>query len=146
MSLDKKQMQIFIEYVRELADQMGLRDWELNLRDSTPEKPKSLDGTSFLPEASCEATPGQRYAFLQIDHEYARSVQPEHLRYVLTHELLHCHFALMAESARIGLLDQLSQSTYDMFMYNFTANFENGIDAVARSWCVSLPVIKWGEK
>lgn len=140
--MTKKRFHELGKYVRALADEMGLRDWHLYVKDEEPDTPEWYDGTPYRAEASCEPTPGQRHATIRFRSDFDENSR-EDVRSVVVHELLHCHMQAMHELCRTGILDQVTQSTYNVFMHAFDQQWEFAIDGISRAWAEKLPLIQW---
>lgn len=140
--MTSKEKKALLTYVRMIADRMGLRDWRFDVLEQEPETGKEYEGTNFQASASCEPTPNQRRASLRFADDFSSKSRDE-ARHILVHELLHCHMAAVYECGRNGVLDQLSQSTYNMFMFSFTQAWETAIDAIAIAWAEKLPLPKF---
>ena len=74
-------------YVNKLKNMTGLSNWSITVSP----KPSSLGSL-----AETEIVYGQNLAIMQF-HKDFRKDTPEDLRATVVHELLHCHFAPMAE-------------------------------------------------
>lgn len=115
--------QRFAPYVRRLADMMGLKDWGIKIRDENPS-----DSTAL---ASVTCTYGQKQAQIRITADFLVDTADQQ-RYVLVHELVHCHLDLPGNIAE----DELSEAS----KRNYRRTAEMAVDAIARSWAVSLPL------
>ena len=73
----------WLDYLRSLADQIGLKDWDIILGRDEP------NGDDVLADVTC--TTGQKSAFVRLSKNIQNET-PEKQREVLLHELLHCHF------------------------------------------------------
>lgn len=133
------------EYLRWIADRMGLRDWRFEM---IVQETISTDGglagkdTTFITLGLCSPTPGQKKAWIYFAEEL-RNEKREVLREVVVHELVHCHLVDMYEFGRTGVLDELAQSAYNLFMFGFTQAWEHATDSIARAWAEEMPLIKW---
>jgi hypothetical protein len=145
---DKKEFQ---NYLRWIADHMGLRDWHFELfwmpGEEMPQGGMDYDDQdgATAPLGACSPTPGQREAHLYFDPRLRKEKRGE-VREVVVHELLHCHFMHLREHVRTGLTKHLSQSSYDIFTQAFDMSWEYSVDAIARAWSMDMPLIKWPAK
>lgn len=140
--MTKKRFHELGVYARALADEMGLRDWTFVTLDQEPETPPEYNGTDFRAEATCTPTPGQHTAVLRFRSDFDEN-RLEDIRNTVVHELLHCHMQAMHEMCRSVLLNEISQSTYNVFMGGFDMNWEYAIDGISRAWAAKLPLIQW---
>jgi hypothetical protein len=131
-------------YVRAVADEMGLRDWTLNLEVDSPDTPDGApDGMRW--GASCEPVPGRKAATITFDPCH-REAQPEDLRETVVHELTHCHFFGVWDTIRRDLLRSLGQDSYDLFTAGVERHMEYGIDAIAEVIAKQMPLIEWPKR
>lgn len=114
--------QAFVPYLRQLADLMGLKDWEFVIDSGDP-------------NPSCVATCRMRYAQkemgLRIGEEFLES-SAEEKRKTLVHELVHCHMESGWECAG----DSMPESCKPTFV----RQMEYGVDGIARAWAPTLPL------
>lgn len=139
--MKKKHRKAFGNYVRWIADEMGLRDWrfELTFKEPTPHQ-NPADGNVRI--ASCEITPGRRLADLTFDPDI-RNHESEELRETVVHELTHCLFGDLWDQMRRDLLQSMGQEGYDHFIASAERNLEHGIDATAVALAQHMPLIDW---
>lgn len=117
-------------YIRQLADMMGLKDWSFELVYYPP-----LDGKN---EAAIECRHGQKHVKLMFDQDLP-AWDPEKIRSVVVHELVHPHFHAAWASIEEDLAKVLG-AAHQPFFAAFDRNMEYGIDAVAQSWAEWLPL------
>jgi hypothetical protein len=139
---DKKEL---VRYVRWCADEMGLRDWALDIHVDTDFteggfKPHNVD--DFDAMGSCEPTPGQSRALIRF-HPDVRKSSREELREIVVHELVHCHLFRAREFMRTGVLEHVGQSTYNALAFGYDQEWEHSVDGIARPWAEKIPLIKW---
>jgi hypothetical protein len=121
-------------YVRWVANEIGLRDWTLNLYyDGLGEEDLYADCTPIF---------GRKVADIRFCSDF-REQKPEAQRHTVVHELLHCHFAQEQEFLRTDMCKHLGQPTYDMFFSAYKSMHEYAIDGVADGIESRLPVIAW---
>ena len=112
----------FASYVRQLADQFGLKDWAIEVPETPP------DGTAI---AATWMAYGQRLARIHLSDKFLCDT-PEDQRDTIVHELLHLHFAAMD-----GLVtDWLEADKHKAY----SRMFEYGIDAIAIAVSPRLPL------
>lgn len=119
------------DYIRTLADQMGLYDWALRLGDDPP----NIEGAA----ASNYTVYGRQYATIRFDDEWF-DYEPDELRTYVVHELVHCHTAKMCW-AFDNVKDVLGEgSLYRLANMAFTDAHEMTVDAIATAWAKTLPL------
>lgn len=143
--MKKKRRQAIGNYTRHLANEMGLRDWHLDIVFKT-ELPDSVlsngDDDEFAGIASCTPVPGQKRATIAFLPMFDQLPLVE-IREVVVHELLHCHFGPLYECGRAGLHGEIAQQSYNLFMFGFAQAWETAVDGIARPWAQSMPLIDW---
>ena len=117
----------FEKYVREVANQMGLRDWKIVIDDEPPED-EDAGAFNFV-------IYGRKVARLR----FSTPESPEELRHWVTHELLHCHAALLGWNAQ-SIEPALSSQEYRIWHGGFHDAVELMIDGVAMAWAEFLPL------
>lgn len=114
--------QVYLPYLRDLADRMGLKDWSVTILDRPP-----ADGN----RCSVWMRYGGKQAQVLMSEE-CLSGTPEQMRADLVHELIHPHFA-----ASDGIVeDALSHELYR----SYQRMWEYGIDGIAEAWAPFLPL------
>ena len=122
------------EYVRELADALGLRDWLITVSSD------SLDENAVIAEIRC--VNGRKRARISFA-SYFKSLDLDVQREVVVHELLHVHWEGAWSVLRHDIADYLGQLLYDHTMQSFRRQAEIGIDGIAHSIAHYLPLPKW---
>ena len=125
----------FSAYLRDLADVMGLRDWEIDLAREDASGPDT--------GASCSTTYGRKVATIHFGADFFYE-SPETQRYYCVHELLHCHFRAIVE-ARDGLEDLLGTPANLVFVDRMRSAEEWAVDAIAGAIAPFLPLPPSGE-
>jgi hypothetical protein len=133
------------DYLSELKDLMGLRDWWVEVDWSSPPAPEEEGYESFTTEATMSCTPRQRHGVLRLSPDFIDEYRDkDYVSMILVHELVHCHFAALREVMRTGsLLKHVGQAQYDALGHHFDEQWEYAIDAIARAWVKRLPKLKW---
>jgi hypothetical protein len=120
-------------YIRRVADMVGLTDWTfLVVIDDDCE----LDDDTG---AHCHPIYGRRHARITLCADW-HELDADAQRYIVCHELMHCHFAIPGALVCDDLGQHLSQSVYDTFTASFRREMEHGIDAVATVVALSVPL------
>lgn len=118
------------EYVRSLADVMGLRDWHINLMHDPPDDPE---------HAACvDVRYGRRVVNVHFHPSWAQN-EPETLRSTCVHELLHCHlkpteWAINNASGALGMVG------FTILHGSYMDALEVAIDSMATAWAETLPL------
>lgn len=108
------------QYIRDLADRMGLKDWEIIVS-----RVPSRDGVL----ATVRVTYGRRQARMWLSEDFAGG-QPHEQRLALTHELIHCHMDRMDTVAR-QLEPVIGTAAHAVFMAAHAEAHEQATDALA---------------
>lgn len=130
-------------YVRWVANEIGLRDWTLQVAVTKKIKrsPKTPDGQEW--GATCRPTPGRKFALITFAAE-RRDDDLDELRQTVVHELVHCHFYGVWDTIRRDTLDLIdAQETYDTLIKGVERHMEYGVDAVADAIASYMPLIEW---
>lgn len=122
-------------YIRNVANQIGLRDWALNLSWEP-----ITDGEDCEAMASVSATYGQRLATIRLMADFAL-LPASHQTHALVHELYHLHLDHIEFLARGCLADCMGASAYDMYRSVLRREIENATDAIAIGVAELLPRI-----
>lgn len=132
--MSKRDFTALGRYLRDLADQLGLRDWWIELLH----EPSDDDAL-----ASCLSTYGRKLAQVSVCREF-RNLEPVKQRWILVHELLHCHFAVTQDVVRgARLRATMGELVHAHFEADWMQAHEYAIDGVACEWAKSLPLPVW---
>jgi hypothetical protein len=130
----KRDRRIVERYARRVADEIGLRDWGVQFNWRSP-APDGDGGSVSWPEGRTEAV-------IRLSPSF-RDFEPAEQRYVIVHELVHCHFAPMQDTVEEDLQPHLSRPTYDLYSRSFRRALEYGVDATAKALAAHMPLIDW---
>jgi len=125
----KARREAYEKYARDVADRMGLRDWEVRVSEHRPEK-----GIA----ARLHATEGRKYAWIAFGKCFYK-LSPEKQRQTVVHELVHIHFTPMHLPLFDGMESELARKFY-------VSAFEYGVDAIADIIAPSMPLPPKREK
>lgn len=149
--MKKKHHHELCRYTRYLADEMGLRDWTINvwIGETKEDDPSILAHPLGEKDpvhnvvGTCEVVYGQRWAIITIpDGEEKRS--PEETRLTIVHELLHCHLDHLYTFTRNFIGNEAETPAVQNMAYAVARQqLELCIDAISRAWMQKLPVIEW---
>ena len=118
------------EYVRQMADLMGLKDWEVKLSDEPPENAE---------HAACIDTRyGRKFANISVQAEWA-SEPPETFRATIVHELVHC-FLNPARNCIDNVQSLVGELVYRPLYNSLTDHIEYATDGIAVAWAEFLPL------
>lgn len=125
-------------YVRELADQMNLRDWQIDVSLDPDEEPEeAFTGDERTACVACAT--GRRCAFMWVDPSYRAKATPEDFRATVVHELLHIHFHLLREvTARLAFYHP--RRTALILMSTWDNQMEYPVDALAEAFAPLFPL------
>lgn len=137
--MKKKDRKELGRYIRWIADEMGLRDWQFDL---VVDKPEREDPEDFYTIATCKPCIGRKMAEIRCD-PVVRNIPRKHLRQTICHELVHCHLFTMWDLIRRDLLPQMGQEAYDLFTASCERNMEYGVDAIGDVIAQKMPLIDW---
>lgn len=119
-------------YVRDIADMMGLRDWTLILAVRPESEMDECAGT-------CAVHYGRKMATITFAEGW-EDRDPEDMRQLTAHELVHCHteqmttvVAHLRQFITDSKVSEFAEETYRVAM-------EHAVDGIARSWAESLPL------
>lgn len=125
------------QYMRDRADELGLRDWHLFLTHIPPDD-EDADGI-------CTPTEGRKHATIKVCRDFKEQLKPDAQRAVIIHELLHCHFQAAVDMVRVDLPRLLGQPAYDVFFPAFRRSMEYAVDGITDAIADKFPLIEWTE-
>ena len=118
-------------YVRDLADRMGMRDWDVRLVDDAMEPGPTVDAQS-------KVYYGQRRIDVWIA-EHHQQGDAAFLRLLVVHELLHAHLDPMDEPLE-SLRNSIGETVYHPLTILYRNLLERSCDAIAVAWAQTLPL------
>lgn len=132
--MTKRERKTLEAYTRSVADSMCLQDWTIHLDWENP----AGDGDG----ASIAWPEGRKNAAIRLSAEFT-DYDAEEQRYVIVHELVHCHLASMQDTVEEDLQVHLGRPTYDIYSRSFRRALEYGVDALASALASYMPLIDW---
>lgn len=132
--MKKKDRKAVERFARSVADEIGLRDWQVGFNWNRPAE--EGDG------GNVDWVEGRRSIVIRLNESF-KDYDADEQRYVIVHELVHAHFAQMQDTVEEDLQPHLSRPTYDIYSRSFRRAFEYGIDAVSHALADRLPLIDW---
>lgn len=120
-------------YVRNLADQLGLSNWEIEF----DEVPSTTAAGAFIRDYMYRVT--LRFA------EDFRDTPPIEQITSVVHELLHCVLAGADNVVRVDLADseQISLPAFTLLKTSYSRQSELAVESLARALAGFLPAIEW---
>lgn len=128
---DRKELK---RYVRWLANELGLRDWTINLHYGDTDDERSFAETT--------TTFGRKIGDISLCEDF-RELEPVVQRHTLIHELLHCVFAQEQEFIRSDVKHHLGLPVWNVFFAAYTSMHEYAIDGVTDAIQTKYPLIAW---
>lgn len=119
------------QYVRDVADEMNLRDWTLEVHVRPQDE---LDEY----QASCAVVHLRSYAIISFLDEWP-TWTPGRLRQVTCHELLHCHTEKIT-TVVVHLRERMSVAASQLAERTYRAALEYAVDDIATAWAETLPL------
>jgi hypothetical protein len=117
-------------YFRKLADQLGLRDWDIELQQEWNDR----EGAG----ASVQCVYGRKFARIWVCDEFFTS-DPEDQRATCVHELMHCHLDAM-RLPFVNAKPQLMPAVYDTLYECHRDALEYATDGIAVAVARLLPL------
>lgn len=133
MALSKRERKALLRYMRWVANEMELRDWELEL---------DPDQCAEDVAGHCQVTGGLRHARISVASNF-REHSPEEQRDTIVHELVHIHLDGSWRMVQHDLGDALGKPVYYVFCDSYRRAMELGVDALSKSIAKHLPLIEW---
>lgn len=124
------QHEAYSEYIRQLADQMELRDWRFKTFIEVPSNPEWA--------ASCAITYGRRHACITINPS-TLTESPDDIRQTIVHELVHCHTTPIRDQLD-NVEEHLGKSAYTTIHNATTDVLELATEALANAIAPFLPL------
>lgn len=124
-------------YVRECADLMRLRDWDIDVTTDPEDEPEEgVDGDRC---ATFQGTFGRRHALIWVSPSYWVDAAPEQRRQTICHELIHAHHH-GAREVMANALARYPSSTAAVLKAIFDVQAEYAIDSLANVLAPLLPL------
>lgn len=127
------QYRVLVNYIRDIADVIGLKDWQFVL-ERKPAEDFNIASTEIWGDSVTASV------FIgPLFWKYGPRMQRE----VLVHELIHWHTDKLYKAAREPLRISLGHQAYDVALASLKQNHELAVDAIAAAWARFLPLINW---
>lgn len=122
--------ELLTEYIRWIANRLGLRDWILTLM----RQPSEDDCI-----ASVNLTYGRKLAQIYVAWDILER-DPAEIRETVIHELLHVHYEPAFNQAQNDLLHVMGDDTHSLFMAAFRRQVEYATDGLAAAIAPLFPL------
>ena len=119
------------QYLRTLADQMGLRDWRIELSDEYPEKEDAA--------AQVNCVYGRKLAHIRLAKEWG-TYSKEEQRHYLVHELVHPHIEPMFCMVENDMKGVLGNQAYEVLIWPYRRTMEFTVDGLASVIASFIPL------
>lgn len=123
----------FEPYVRDMADRMGLKDWEVEIAEEIPDElggfAHTMDAATFLPSSYKNLT-----LYIK-DHPHT----PKQVRSLVAHELVHALTRDWMEAAQ-SLENHVNPIVYDLYSMRLSHEMEQAVESIAVAWSAVLPL------
>lgn len=136
--MNKAQKKIVGDYMRDIFDLVGLRDWFFWFQDAAPKLGPAPTEDESGPIAEISREDGRKVAYIRLAANFL-DLSDDEKRASVVHEALHCHFTDLNALVEKDLACHLGEQAYDLFRKSFSRALEYGIDAVAYEWAKKLP-------
>lgn len=117
------------QYVREIADLCGLRDWTVRVDVATADDNHA---------GECAVTYGRKFGTVRLAEDWA-SEEPDTVRQTVVHELLHMHTEPIFWAVN-NAQDVLGTATFTVLEGGVRDALEVAIDGIATAWAETLPL------
>lgn len=136
--MNDQQHAFWLAYIRQLADLLGLRDYEAGLLREPPENPDAVAFIWTIPDV---------FNFsVRLSERFLHLTSPEEQRQMITHELLHVHLTAIDAHVRWGVKHLPADSLVDALPDLIRMDIERATDALSHAIARFLPLpIKYSE-
>jgi hypothetical protein len=140
--LTNTEFEVLGQYIRDVADEMGLRDWLFYLMHGGIED----DDFAGRVDAAMRIEPvwGKKVANIQVGMDF-REIAPVRQRQFVVHELVHCHYEIADVQLR-ELRGFIGQVAFDAWWIGMKHGIEQAVDACAEAIAPRMPLIPWPDK
>lgn len=130
-----KQYRVLANYIRMMADKLGLRDWQFFLEKKMMVDPRDkLAGTHIWGDS--------RTASLEFSQEFFE-LGPRMQVEVVCHELIHWHVEPGWRFVRAIAKDHMAPAAVDILRTAFEQHMEFSVDSISCAWARTFPEINW---
>lgn len=131
---DRDAFDVLVHYARSVADEMGLRDYEIAVSEEPPDDPRVRALVNVHPDrkivrlAFCEG-----FELLPADEQ----------RHVVCHEIAHVHLARAADMLMAAIGEEFGGAARRLLEHQVRREFEEATEAIACFHAPYLPLIDW---
>lgn len=129
--MNEEQRGLWGDYIRDLANRLGLRDWCLHLMHRPPDDEQAL--------ASVQRTYGRKHAQIFLCEDWTEMHQ-EVQRAAVVHELLHVQQAFLNTYVSHSVPQAMSRREYDIWWEGYRQHEEYVVDGLADNIALLLPM------
>lgn len=134
--MKKRDRKALGRYIRAVADEMGLRDWNLHLLNEPADDDCNAQACIIY---------GRKRASIRVCEGF-RDFEPERIRHSVVHELIHCHTAAMDNLVEHDLDEHLGIPTAAIFHAGYRRHAEYAVDGLADALAPHMPLIEWSKR
>lgn len=127
---------VLVNYTRDCADSMGLKDWQFDLSHEPVKEPGKI--------AQVEVWGDSETATIWIGESFWK-YGPRMQREVVVHELVHCHTDKFFRRAREVMRKTLGREAYEISLDSLEQQHELTVDGIAAAWARQMPFIDWSD-
>ena len=132
---ERDALDVLVHYARAIADEMGLRDYEVAVSEEPPLVPRV--------RATVKVHPDRKIVRLAFCDGF-QSLPEDEQRHVVCHELAHVHLARAAEVLLEAVAEEIGGSARRILEFQVRREIETATEAVACFHAQYLPMIDWG--
>lgn len=127
------------DYILDVKHRMGLRDWTIDLViDDLERGEHDVTDSNGEPVAEIDCMYGSKRAVLTLTPGWEQA-DPEMLRMVICHELVHAHLAITGWAVNNASF-AMGKAAFDVFQASCSNAEEIATDSIAVAWAEMLPL------
>lgn len=134
--LTKDAERVLVNYIRDCADRMGLKDWQFDISARDPQSGAI---------ASTEVWADSHTATIWIGSQFWK-YGPRMQREVIVHEVFHWHTDKLIRAVREVYRKTLGREAWELAYDALKQQHELTVDAAASAWAREFPFIDWTDK
>lgn len=137
-AMTDQQYRALANFIRMVADKLGLRDWQFFLEQKFMIDPPDKLATTHIWGDSKTAS----LEFSKDFFELGPRMQVE----IVCHELIHWHVEPGWRLVRAIAQDHMAPAAVDVFRTAFEQHMEFSVDAISCAWAREFPAINWNSR
>lgn len=126
---------VLANYIRDMADKMGLRDCQFVINDNQPPNPVL---------AATESWDKSKTFDIWIHDRFFTHLGPRMQIEVLCHELVHWHLTFLTKFVQLSARQTLGDEALKLFKEGYELQEELVVDAISSAWARMFLPIPWG--